>query len=446
MMQEQSESRLLVIADAPRLSEAVREHFAPIPVACAATYLEGIAEIPRAGTQAILVGVEPQCRKLERAIAAIRSVAGDRRIIFCCEPAYESWGRRAVTAGADDYLIFPPGVGELERALQIPARQTRVRWVQTGAGDVTPVAAEILVLSEIIANLDDRMPRLLDRMASLVQAGLGARWSCVVVDGSIGSATSEQQRGGVDLTGVLPALVEPIRRDADVIGQIRVGPREDGGFGHEHMQKLRHYGTLFCRLLDASRRADELRDMAYHDELTGLGNRRRLAQFLDEILARARQERFAVTVLMFDIDDFKRYNDQYGHAAGDAIIRETAQLFERCCRKHDVVCRHGGDEFVVVFWDAEAPRVPGSRHPHDVITILQRLMKALRSHAFSHLGPEAQGCLTVSGGLATFPWQAGNAEELLQRADEALLEAKACGKNSFWLVGSGEVCRAADVA
>ena len=117
------------------------------------------------------------------------------------------------------------------------------------------------------------------------------------------------------------------------------------------------------------------------------------------------------------------------------ILRDISRLFRQHCRQHDIVARYGGDEFVVVFWDADEPRVPGSKHPTDVLTVLRRAKEAIHSHAFPKLGPEAQGCITISGGLATFPWDAHDADSLIERADEALLQAKRAGKNRVHIVG-----------
>jgi diguanylate cyclase (GGDEF)-like protein len=431
-----------------RLAPIARDAFAPMPIEGVADYLSAIAEIPRAPTRAVLLGVDPNCRRLDSAIAAIRDVAGTARVVICCEPAYETIGKQAVAAGVHDYVIFPPSAGELEAALDLPAATTRRTWLDHQAGPVAPAAHELELVAELLGGVDSDSGHPLQQMAELICAAISARRAVVMIDDRIG----EWQESGfdapdadADAVGGAPAggaiaLIEPIQLDGRRIGQIRVGPSARGGYAHDDSIKLRHYASVFARLADAADRARRWRELAYRDDLTGLVNRRYLLATLDDLLHQAAYKRTHVTVLVFDIDDFKRYNDQYGHPAGDAIIRETGQLFKRCCREQDVVCRFGGDEFVVVFWDADSPRESGSQHPTNVLAVINRFRKALDAHTFSRLGPEARGCLTISGGIASFPWQGRTADELLEQADAALLAAKAEGKNRFHLIGAGRVC------
>jgi diguanylate cyclase (GGDEF)-like protein len=186
-----------------------------------------------------------------------------------------------------------------------------------------------------------------------------------------------------------------------------------------------------------------LERLATEDDLTGLKNRRYIWEFCRQILDHVKKEKGQVTLLVFDIDDFKRYNDQYGHSAGDQILRQAAVLIRHCCRAHDVVGRIGGDEFAVVFWDdphRKAASVAERRsamaeHPREVIFIARRFRKEMEKAEFDSLGPEGKGVLTISGGLAGFPIDGSAVEELFERADAALLEAKRSGKNRIYLVG-----------
>ncbi|HON93217.1 MAG: GGDEF domain-containing protein [Phycisphaerae bacterium] len=196
--------------------------------------------------------------------------------------------------------------------------------------------------------------------------------------------------------------------------------------------------------VEVRHRMERLERLATTDDLTGLKNRRYLWEFARQILERARPTRGRVTLLVFDIDNFKHYNDLYGHSTGDEILRQAAILMRRCCRHHDVVGRIGGDEFAVVFWDD--PRrtsggVPRDRrsasaeHPTEAISVAKRFQEALSRTDLNLLGPKAEGVLTISGGLASFPRDGSTVQELFDRADRALRDAKRGGKNRIYLVG-----------
>jgi diguanylate cyclase (GGDEF)-like protein len=428
----QAEPRLLIVGDVDRLGPIVKQWFAPNPIFGIRSYLAGVAEIRRAPTRAVLVGHDPSCRRPEAAVRAMKDVAGDVPVVFCCEPAYEDVGRRLVAHGADDYVIFPPDAEELERAFATPSEGTRKRWIET------PVVAPVPTPEEL-ARLADLLPRLVagdagapNAMAALVCSAVHAAGATVVLEGTVGQA------GEGSAARDRAVLIEPISRGEQRVGQIRLGESRRGGYTHEDTAKLRHYGVLFGRMIEGAERAEELRRLAFTDELTGLANRRQLMAFLDEKLPLASQAGSTVTLLYFDIDDFKLYNDTYGHEAGDEILRDIGRLFLECTRDTDMVARFGGDEFVVVFWDAEAPRTVGSHHPQGVADVVARFRERLRKHTFARLGLEASGNLTISGGMAHYPWDARDAHDLIETADRGLYRAKDAGKNRFWIIGDGD--------
>ncbi|MHC4483448.1 MAG: diguanylate cyclase [Planctomycetota bacterium] len=202
----------------------------------------------------------------------------------------------------------------------------------------------------------------------------------------------------------------------------------------------------------AEMRIKQLEKLATEDELTGLKNRRYIWEFSRQVIEHARGEDGKVTLLIFDIDNFKHYNDVYGHLAGDEVLKQAAVLMQRCCRGHDVVGRIGGDEFAVVFWDRQNTeyRIQKSEvrkqktenrrqtlvdHPKEAIFIAKRFRKELGKAELHLLGPEGKGVLAISGGLASFPRDGPTIQELFQQADKALLEAKRSGKNRIYLVG-----------
>ena len=192
-------------------------------------------------------------------------------------------------------------------------------------------------------------------------------------------------------------------------------------------------------------RIRELEKLATEDDLTGLKNRRYVREFLRQIITRADAGNQPVTLLIFDIDNFKHYNDAYGHAVGDAVLRQVAVMMSRSCRQCDVIGRVGGDEFAVIFWDykedggvtgtKEERRRSDGRHPCEPLFMVERFRREIKSAELSFLGPEGRGVLTISGGLAAYPSDGLTAEELFEKADKAMLEAKRSGKNQIFLVG-----------
>ncbi len=184
-----------------------------------------------------------------------------------------------------------------------------------------------------------------------------------------------------------------------------------------------------------------LREAAYRDPLTGAWNRRHFDEFLPKAIEEAQAERRSVTVLLFDIDDFKCFNDEYGHAAGDEILIECVRLLDTAVRPTDKVCRIGGDEFAVIFYEPEGPRESSSHHPKSVFDIAERFRALVCEARFRKLADDAPGKLTISGGLATYPWDGRTAQELVERADQLALEGKKHGKN---VIAIGPECQQLD--
>ncbi|MFM7135127.1 MAG: GGDEF domain-containing protein [Planctomycetota bacterium] len=205
------------------------------------------------------------------------------------------------------------------------------------------------------------------------------------------------------------------------------------------------YGSLISATLDAATLAAwaewlshwlrleeshrELRRLAWTDELTGAGNRRAFETTLADTIARARRERQSFSLLYFDIDDFKRYNDRFGHAAGDRVLRETVEVLRACVRKGDQVFRIGGDEFVVLFCDPSGPRQGGNGIPQSIDDVLRRFQKSVCELCLPQLGLDGPGTVTVSAGISAFPWDGHDAASLVDHADRLALESKRAGKN-----------------
>ncbi len=179
---------------------------------------------------------------------------------------------------------------------------------------------------------------------------------------------------------------------------------------------------------------DELaswREESFRDPLPGAYNRRYFDLYMEKALERSRVSGRSVSILLFDIDNFKQFNDSHGHAFGDAVLCETVRLLTSVVRPTDKVCRIGGDEFVVIMDEPDGPRREGSSHPASVHDIAERFRRQLREHRFPTLGRHTPARLSVSGGLATCPQHGQTARGLLAHADKLAMESKRAGKNVF---------------
>jgi diguanylate cyclase (GGDEF)-like protein len=171
------------------------------------------------------------------------------------------------------------------------------------------------------------------------------------------------------------------------------------------------------------RRAEEgeiYKELSRKDGLTALYNHRFFHQILESELSRAERYDRLVSLLMIDIDDFKRFNDTHGHPAGDVALRLLGQLLQRSCRTCDFVARYGGEEFAVVVPEAGTEAA---------LTMGKRICRLVEQTAFDAEGQKPNTGMTVSVGVATFPTHADCKNDLVERADKALYRAKALGKN-----------------
>ena len=162
-----------------------------------------------------------------------------------------------------------------------------------------------------------------------------------------------------------------------------------------------------------------LREQSVRDHLTGVYNRRYMEETLERELRRASRKSSSLGIIMLDVDDFKRFNDTYGHAAGDAILRELGALLLGHIRREDITARYGGDEFIVILPDA-------SRE-----VTAERAGRLCEHFRYIHTQYEGQTLevVSLSLGVAIFPEHGSTSIVLLKAADDALYCAKKEGRN-----------------
>jgi len=397
---------LLVLADAP-VREHLRRGLGDIPHTAVGDPYEALSEMGRRSWPAVvLAGPRPEFDALCR---AARRLSADAGLYAVCPPAGEPQVRPLLGAPLDDYFIHPleaDDLAELRRAAGAPAG----RQDAAGAEPVRQIA-ELIEAAQDLEEMDSHLVRVV----------------AALVDCPVAWVPPDRVPAGAQplllAAGKVPRVLVPL-------GVPRRSPTADAylAFAQECLPSL----------LRVARRTQGLHLLAITDHLTGAFNRRYFYEATDRILLRAQKENFRVTLLLYDIDDFKRYNDTYGHAAGDEILRDTAAMMKKITRAQDIVARIGGDEFAVLFWGADKPRSPNSHPPETAFALADRFRKAVHKHAFRSLGPEARGTLTISGGLASYPWGGTSVRELLAHADAALRLAKASGKNAINIVGGGQ--------
>lgn len=232
----------------------------------------------------------------------------------------------------------------------------------------------------------------------------------------------------------------PLSSEGRVVGVLNITePQEGSSFSRQDLDALLYLAHHAGPALGRALHYQSTRQLALRDSLTGLYNRRYLWSFLDQLLRRARRQKFPVTLVLFDLDHFKQFNDQYGHPAGDEALRRFAEIMRRTFRLRDVCCRIGGEEFAVLLWGSSRKRgqkkrgrttTPGGQTLSGY-ALAERLRRSTSRYTFSSF--DSGGGLTLSGGLASFPLDAMNRSELFEKSDQALYRAKCQGRNRICL-------------
>lgn len=190
---------------------------------------------------------------------------------------------------------------------------------------------------------------------------------------------------------------------------------------------------IMCNMLSSVLMKTQFEKLATYDGLTGLLNSRAIRDELEKAFQRQKRKKTQLgAVVLADIDYFKKINDQYGHIQGDSVLQEVGQMFDAAIRKHlDVAGRYGGEEFLLIYEDAEKDQV---------LNIVERLRQTIAAHQFKKIGPGGSPLdgeylqVTMSFGIALLNDQSmEHSKEILSIADAALYRSKENGRNRVTL-------------
>jgi diguanylate cyclase (GGDEF)-like protein len=224
---------------------------------------------------------------------------------------------------------------------------------------------------------------------------------------------------------VAPDFVAPVFGISGTVGALVVAgcpfPLEEERICMSMLADLLSMALQNATLLDPSR------DGKWVDPLTGVSNRIHFLQWFENEIRRTENYRQALALFMFDIDEFKKINDTYGHQAGDVVIKRMAEIARKNTRGSDIVGRYGGDEFMVLIT---------STTEEQAVSFAGNLREKISTTDIAIPGTEVPVRITISGGLAMFPTHGQSTTELFRAADEAMYESKRQGRNRILLATS----------
>jgi diguanylate cyclase (GGDEF)-like protein len=214
-------------------------------------------------------------------------------------------------------------------------------------------------------------------------------------------------------------LAVPLIADGKVLGVFNVESSRLAAFGQRDMHMLTTLASYAVIAIQNAHLYEHAQRLAITDGLTELFNRRYLYEAMDRVIERGRRDGQPLSLIMLEIDNFKRCNDTYGHQSGDEVLRTVSMLLRRGSRPSDIVARYGGDEFMVV--------LPGATKSAAQETA-ERLRRAVEAYPLI-LGTDVIATVTLSVGVATFPADGRTVDALVEAVDQAQYIAKRSGGN-----------------
>jgi diguanylate cyclase (GGDEF)-like protein len=212
----------------------------------------------------------------------------------------------------------------------------------------------------------------------------------------------------------------PLISFGQTLGVLVLDSARCNAFCSHDRQPLESVADICATAIQNAQHVERVRQLAYIDGLTGIFNRRFFELRIVEEMERARRFEAGMAVIMVDIDQFKSLNDEFGHLLGDEVLRQICSIFSQQLRKIDVVCRYGGEEFVILLSQTNAEHA---------LRVAEKLRRVVETWQF----PGVPRAVTISIGAAVFPEHGDTRDALVRAADAGLYAAKQAGRNRICL-------------
>src|SRR5438445_9949702 len=208
----------------------------------------------------------------------------------------------------------------------------------------------------------------------------------------------------------------PLLSFGQTLGVLVLDSTRTSAFHSADRPTLESVADICANAVQNAHHVERVRQLAYIDGLTGIFNRRFFELRINQEIERARRFDSALSVIILDVDQFKRLNDEFGHLLGDEVLRQISSIFSQHLRKIDVVCRYGGEEFAIL--------LSQTTHQH-ALGVAEKLRRMVDAWQF----PGVPRPVTISAGVATCPDHGTTRDELVKAADAGLYAAKQAGRN-----------------